>query len=43
MFVELLAITVVPIVGIIFIIDFTIKQYRDYKRDKKMNETIYGK
>ena len=43
MFVELLAIALVPIIGIVFVIDFASKQYRDYKRDKKMNETLYGK
>ena len=43
MFVELLAIALVPIIGIVFVIDFDRKQYRDYKRDKKMNETLYGK
>lgn len=43
MFVELLAIALVPIIGIVFVIDFARKQYRDYKRDKKMNETLYGK
>ena len=37
MFVELLAIALVPIIGIVFVIDFARKQYRDYKRDKKMN------
>lgn len=42
MFVELLAIALVPIIGIVFVIDFARKQYRDYKRDKKMNETLYG-
>lgn len=43
MIVELLAIILFPLIGIIFVIDFTLKQYRDYKRDKKMHETLYRK